>query len=63
MCFQRNDTSKIDDLGISIYILCFQDILQITKKKKQTENQQIFDGIIDDTSFDGVKRFNYSFFS
>ena len=31
------------------------DIFQITEWKQQTENQQLFDGIIGITQFDGVE--------
>ena len=35
--------------------MSFQDIFQITEKKQQTENQQLFDRIIDVTLFDIVE--------
>ena len=35
--------------------MSFQDIFQITEKKQQIENQQLFDGIIDVTLFVGVE--------
>ena len=37
---------------------CFvlKNLFQITEKKTQTENRQIFDGMIDVTLFDGVSR-------
>ena len=55
MIFQK----YVDHFGILIYILSFQDIFQVTEKKQQTENQQLFDGIIDVTLFDGVKGLDY----
>ena len=45
----------MDHFGILIYVLSFQDIFQITEKKQQIENQQLFDGIIDVTLFVGVE--------
>ena len=35
--------------------MSFQDTFQIIEKKQQIENQQLFDGIIDVTLFDGVE--------
>ena len=35
-------------------------LFQITEKKTLTENQQLFDRIIDITLFDGVEGLNYS---
>ena len=34
---------------------------RLLRKKIRTENQQLFDGIIDVTSFDGVEGLDYSF--
>ena len=34
-------------------------LFQITEKKKQNENQQLFDGIIDVALFDGVEGIDY----
>ena len=55
-CFQRIDTSKIHS-SFWHFNSCFalKHLFQITKKKTRTENQQLFDGIIDITLFDGVE--------
>ena len=55
---QRNDTSKIVHFGI-LFSFCLKniilDIFQITEQKNGTENQQLFDGIIDIKLFDLVE--------
>ena len=37
-----------------------KQLFDITEKKTGTENQQLFDGIIDVTLFDGVEGLNYT---
>ena len=39
-----------------------KQLFDITEKKTGTENQQLFDGIIDVTLFDGVEGLNYTVF-
>ena len=51
--------SKIVHFGVVIHVLSSQDIFQITEKKWKTENQQLFDKIIDVTLFDGVEGLYY----
>ena len=36
-----------------------KNFFKIAEEKKSTENQQLFDGIIDVTLFDGVEGLNY----
>ena len=52
-------TSKVDSFGILICVLSFQDIFQIIEIEQQTENQHLFDKIIDVILFDGVEGFDY----
>ena len=42
---------------------CFilKHLFQIIEKKTQTENRQLFDGIIDATLFDGVEGLNFNY--
>ena len=52
-CFQRNNISKTVHFGILIHILSW-NILDYWEKT-WTENQQLFDVIIDIKLFDGVE--------
>ena len=51
MAFLENDISKIVHFGILIHVLSH---FRLLRKKTRTENQQLFDGIIDVTLFDGA---------
>jgi len=53
--FQRNVISKIVHFGILIHVLTWNIDSRLLRKKTWTENQQLFDRIIDVTLFDGVE--------
>ena len=50
---------KIVNFGILIHVLSWIIYFRLLRKETQTENQQLFDGIIDFTSFDRVEGLNY----
>ena len=50
---------KIVNFGILIHVLSWIIYFRLLRKETQTENQQLFDGIIDVTSFDRVEGLNY----
>ena len=57
--YQRNNDSKIVHFGILIHVLSWNIYFRFVRKNKQTENQQLFDWIIDVTLFDGVEGLDY----
>ena len=50
---------KIVNFSILIHVLSWIIYFRLLRKETQTENQQLFDGIIDVTSFDRVEGLNY----
>ena len=52
---KNTGVSKIVHFGILIHILSWNIYFRLLRKKTWTENQQLFDGMIDIKLFDGVE--------
>ena len=61
LVFQRNNISKILHFDILIHVLSWNIYFRLLRKNPRTESQQLFDGIIDVTLFDGVEGLDFNY--